>query len=134
MNQQRSVSTDKHLKDPLKVLVVGHTSDDLSHWKQRFQRFSFEITYSLSTSASKNLTESHVVLVLPMGQDDREMVLAKLKKCSSTLKIVMLYDQAIRKTEIAQAVLHSDCDLEDLERALRYVSSTFNSKRGTGAA
>ena len=68
-------------------------------------------------------TSAEIVIFLPKTPTEpRNQVAKQLRKANPSLKIVMLYDNTISGTEVADAVINANCEIEDLVRVLTYLS------------
>ena len=108
-----------------RIVIIGSAHEALDRLSRQLK------DAGLTSIREKQLTESElpksasadIVVFLPKTpKEPRNQVARQLRKANPSLKIVMLYDNTISGTEIADAVINANCEIEDLVRVLAYLS------------
>ena len=116
-----------------KVVIIGSASESIGKLSRQLKEAGFSNIKEthLSEVGFPKSAGTEIVIFLPRTpKEPRNHVAQRLRKTNPFLKIVMLYENAISGTEVADAVINANCDIEDLVRVLTYLSkSNSNAKR-----
>jgi hypothetical protein len=119
-----------------KIVIIGSLQAPMQELSRQLKEAGF------SKVTEKRLSEVElparwrvgIVIFLPKTpKEPRNRVAQRLRKSIPSLKIVMLYDDAISGTEVADAVINSNCDIADLVRVLTYLSKNNPREKARGA-
>jgi AmiR/NasT family two-component response regulator len=108
-----------------RIVVIGSIESTMHKLAHQLRKAGFpSVTVSdLSQPefTAKNTPDIAIFLPkTPMGP--RNQAALKLRKKNHFAKIVMLYDTNIAGTEIADAVINANCELDDLARVVFYLT------------
>ncbi len=103
------------------ILVIGEDASGCEKWKTRLERAGFDSVRALMPNALKIPPRAEIAVFVPMNESLRNQAARMLRSVQSQIKLVFLYDGAIKSTEMADAVIHTDCDDDDLIRTLHYL-------------
>jgi|SRR4051794_39011613 hypothetical protein len=108
-----------------RIVVIGSIASASQEFARQLRRAGFpSVTVSdLSQQQFTEQTPPDIAIFLPKTpKEPRNQVAQKLRKTNHLAKIVMLYDTNISGTEIADAVINANCELDDLARVVCYLT------------
>jgi DNA-binding response OmpR family regulator len=108
-----------------RIIVIGSIESASHEFARQLRQAGFpSVTVSdLSQHQFTEQTAPDIAIFLPKTpKDPRNQVAQKLRKTNHLAKIVMLYDTNISGTEIADAVINANCELDDLARVVCYLT------------
>jgi hypothetical protein len=108
-----------------KIVVIGSIESAAHKLALQLQRAGFSSVtvsdLSLPQLAVKNVPD--IAIFLPRTpMEPRNRAAQKLRMRNHLAKIVMLYDTNISGTEIADAIINANCELDDLARVVCYLT------------
>ncbi len=93
------------------------------HWVGRLQDAGFLLAQKFEMDDPSAGGDPHVAIFGLQPEHVRKELARALRKRFPRIRIVMLYDGAIRGTENAHAVIRCNCELDDLARTIRYLAN-----------
>lgn len=105
-----------------KVLLIGYLTDLVERRKQCLEAAAYEVICATAFSQVMRLIDEHTFKVVVLGQGvpetERNQIARKIKQVSPATKLVMLYLASIKNAELADAIIHTTTDPEDLVRTI----------------
>lgn len=110
-----------------KILLVGYLTDLVERRKQCLEAASYEVICATAFSEVMRLIDEHTFKVVVLGhgvpEAERNQIARKIKQASPATKLVMLYLASIKNAELADAIIHTTTDPEDLVRTIDEITS-----------
>jgi hypothetical protein len=106
------------------VVLIGNSDSSLKELARQLEAGGFPTTSQkdLSKMVLADASAQIVIFLAHVPMEPRNRMAKALRRLNPSLKIVMLYDNQISGTEIADAVINAHCDFEDLGRMLIYLA------------
>ena len=106
------------------VVLIGSSEPSLNALAQQLEASGFPTTLQkdLSKMVLADAKAQIVIFLAQVPMEPRNRMAKALRMLNPSLKIVMLYENQISGTEIADAVINANCDFEDLGRMLLYLA------------
>ncbi len=114
----------------IKIVVIGEERSAIQTWTKRLEAAGFSCEHWNPSSKTVRPEFLDVAIFLPQAEANRNELAAFLRSARANVKIIFLYDGTIRRTELADAVIHVNCEEADILRTLRYVMHQQVSSEG----
>lgn len=108
-----------------KVVIIGSLLEPTYNLSRQLKEAGFQKVKEkqLAEAALPKGTTAEIAIFLPKTpKEPRNQIARQLRKENPSLKIVMLYDNTISGTEVADAVINANCEIDDLVKVLTYLS------------
>jgi DNA-binding NtrC family response regulator len=108
-----------------KVLLVGYVTELLHEREQVMRSAGYEVTAALSWEAATHAIQQQVFDVAVLGfsvpEDQRTQLASDLKELNPAARVLMLYFEAVPSTKLADALIPTSANPEDILRAVHHL-------------
>lgn len=116
-----------------RVLLVGYIPEFLQERERTFQAAGYEVAIASSFATAATAIEQRqfdvAVLGFSVPQEERNQLARAVKHASPGTKIIMIYFNSTKDTELADALMQTGASAEEMVRAVNHLLNEQNRSR-----